>query len=52
MPSGDDSKWLILAIVLVSAFFLNRESGLQTQLNSCKIEFQSFKEGVVYGTRR
>ncbi len=52
MTSGDDSKWLILAIALVSAFFIYKEGGVKEELNSCKIEFQGFKEGVVYGRGR
>jgi hypothetical protein len=52
MSSGDDSRWLILALVLFAAFFLNRESGLREQLNTCKIEHQGFKDGVIYGRGR
>ena len=49
MASGDDSKWLILAILLITAFFVNKESGLREQLNNCKVEYEGFKDGVTYG---
>ncbi len=49
---GDDSKWLIMALILISAFFINRESGMQEKLNNCKVEYQGFKDGVTYGRGR
>lgn len=52
MSSGEDSKWLILALVLVSAFFFIKEGGVREELNTCKIEYQGFKDGVTYGRGR
>lgn len=57
MNRGGDINYLFAALVIViAAFFWQRESGVQsqsqqfqTQFSNCKSEFQGFKDGVSYG---
>jgi hypothetical protein len=50
MKDGDITPVLLGVAVFATAYwFHTTNTDLQTQLNNCHVEFQSFKEGVVYG---
>lgn len=51
-----DTNYLLIVVVIVAASFFLRERGneselkqLQSQLNTCQVNFEGFKDGVVYG---
>lgn len=45
-----DRNFLILALAAVAAsFFYQQQNDLQTKLNTCTTQFESFKSGVIYG---
>jgi len=56
MNRGDANYLFAALVIILAAFFWQKESGVQslwqqsqTQLSNCKAEFQGFKDGVNYG---
>lgn len=43
-----NSFFLAIAAILVSLWMYNQNVQLQQQLNTCKSEFEGFKQGVIY----
>jgi len=40
--------FLGVAAVAVALYFFNQNSNLKAQINSCQLEYQGFKQGVLH----
>ena len=38
-----------VAAIAVALHFFNQNNELKQQINTCQLQFQGFKEGVIYG---
>ena len=41
-----------VAAVAVALYFFNENSNLKQQIDSCRLEYEGFKQGVIYSNPR
>ncbi|NJL78347.1 MAG: hypothetical protein HC836_42485 [Richelia sp. RM2_1_2] len=49
MTKDINPYFLAVAGILVALYFFNENTELKQQINSCQLQFEGFKEGVIYG---